>query len=354
MQQVEDGESRWAAVVKRTDPAEGMFYYGVMTTGVFCRPSCGARRPRRENVRFFSTVDRALGAGFRPCKRCTPTQQSPRARQAEKVAQICALIAQQAEAPQLAALAAAVGWSPGHTRRVFQQMVGVTPKAYAQALRRERLHLALATAPTVTDAMFRAGYRSSGRFYEESQERLGMKPSTFQQQAHGQTIRFAVGECSLGSVLVASTEIGVCAVLLGDAPEPLLADLQRRFNQARFIGGDAAYETTVAHVVGLIEDPGLERQLPLDVQGTAFQQRVWQALLKIPAGKTASYSEIAAAIGAPRSARAVAQACGANPVAVMIPCHRVVRRDGGLSGYRWGIERKRRLLERESALTGPG
>ena len=266
------------------------------------------------------------------------------------MAQACRLIEEAEEAPSLDALAQAAGMSRFHFHRVFKAVTGVTPKAYARrAARRSACATSWRRRDTVTEAIYGAGFNSSGRFYAASSDLLGMTPSAFRAGGDGAEIRFAVGECSLGSILVAATDKGVCAILLGDDPDALVRDLQDRFPKAPLIGGDARFEQLVATVVGFVEAPAHGLDLPLDVRGTAFQQRVWQALREIPRGATASYAEIAARIGRPKAVRAVAQACAANPLAVAIPCHRVVRTDGALSGYRWGVERKRALLERERA-----
>ncbi|WP_042701366.1 bifunctional DNA-binding transcriptional regulator/O6-methylguanine-DNA methyltransferase Ada [Azospirillum sp. B506] len=338
---------RWASLRRRDPAADGRFVYAVRSTGVYCRPSCAARSPRPENVVFYTSNAEAEQAGFRPCKRCRPDGPSQSVRRAEAVAAACRLIEEAEEVPHLEELAAAAGMSPHHFHRIFKQVTGVTPRAYVQAHRAARVVDVLQQAGSVTEAIYEAGYGSSGRFYESAGGRLGMTPTSYRKGGVGETIRFAVGVCSLGSILVAATERGVCAILLGDDPDMLLRDLQERFSRAELIGGDADFEATVAQVVGFVEAPGMGLGLPLDIGGTAFQQRVWQALRAIPAGRTASYAEIADAIGEPAAVRAVARACGANPLAVAIPCHRVVRSDGGLSGYRWGVERKRDLLDRE-------
>ncbi len=345
----ETESARWAALAARDAAADGAFFYSVRTTGVYCRPSCAARPARPENVAFHATTDDAEAAGFRPCKRCKPDQAPLAQRNAEAVAAACRLIESAEEAPGLEALAAEAGMSPFHFHRIFKSVTGVTPKAYADARRAERVRRALGETSTITEAIYDAGFNSGGRFYEQSDRVLGMTPTRF--RAGGQTaqIRFAVGECSLGSILVAATDKGVCAILFGDDPDELLRDLQDRFDKAELIGGDAAFEALVAKVVGFVEQPRLGLDLPLDVRGTAFQQRVWQALAEIPVGETASYADVAAKIGKPAAVRAVAQACAANALAVAIPCHRVVRNDGALSGYRWGVERKRALLDREAA-----
>jgi AraC family transcriptional regulator, regulatory protein of adaptative response / methylated-DNA-[protein]-cysteine methyltransferase len=341
-------DARWAAVVARDPQADGTFYYSVETTGVYCRPSCAARLPKPEHVRFHATCGDAEQAGFRPCKRCKPHQLSPVEQQAATIAAACRLIEQAEGTPSLAQLAQQAGFSPSHFHRVFKAITGLTPKAYAAAQRAKRVRNALSTRGTVTEAMYDAGYNSNGRFYATAHEVLGMTPSHYRAGGTQTTIRFAVGECSLGAILVAQSERGICAILLGDDPDALARDLQDRFPQATLIGGDAGFEQLVATVVGCVEAPALGLDVPLDIRGTAFQQRVWQALRKIPAGSTASYTAIARHIGAPHAVRAVAQACGANALAVAIPCHRVVRHDGTLSGYRWGVERKRILLEREA------
>lgn len=339
---------RWAQVQARDASADGRFWYSVRTTGVYCRPSCGARPARPENVAFHLSRADAEAACFRPCKRCKPDQPLLSEQHADLVARLCRQIEQADSVPTLEALAAEAAMSPFHLHRVFKAVTGVTPRAYAAAHRARRMQQALATAGTVTDAIYAAGYESSGRYYADAGGRLGMTPSAFRAGGRDTEIRFAIGECSLGAILVAASRRGVCAILLGDDPDALARDLQDRFPNACLVGADAAFEATVAQVIGLVETPRLGHDLPLDVRGTAFQQRVWQALREIPPGRTASYADVAKAIGAPTSMRAVAQACGANPLAVAIPCHRVVKSDGALSGYRWGVERKRSLLEREA------
>ena len=343
-----DSDPRWAAVAARDRRADGTFYYSVETTGVYCRPSCPSRRANPKNVRFHRTTADAERAGFRPCRRCKPDQPPLEQLHAATVAEICRAIDAADETPSLAALATRAGLSPYHFHRVFKAVTGVTPRAYGAARRTARVRRELEKrSKTVTEAIYDAGFNSGGRFYETSDQLLGMTPTDFRAGGAETEMRFAVGECSLGSILVARSAKGVCAILLGDDPEALVRDLEDRFPRATLVGGDAAFEQVVAKVIGFVERPALGLDLPLDVRGTAFQQRVWQALRGIPAGSTASYTEIAARIGAPTGARAVAQACGSNPLAVAIPCHRVVRTDGSLSGYRWGVERKRTLLRRE-------
>ncbi|WP_043649896.1 bifunctional DNA-binding transcriptional regulator/O6-methylguanine-DNA methyltransferase Ada [Chitinilyticum litopenaei] len=341
-------DPRWARIVARDRTADGQFWYSVSTTGVYCRPSCPSRLARPEHVRLHDTLASARASGCRPCLRCHPDEPAADSRHAELIARACRLLAAQDEAPPLAALAAQLGLSPGHLHRLFKAQTGLTPKAYASAQRAEKLRAALPQADSVTSAAYAAGFNSSGRFYEQSTALLGMTPSRYRAGGEREAIRFAIGQSALGAILVASSAHGVVAILLGDDPEALLRELQDRFSRAQLIGADAAYETLVAQVVALVEAPGLGHALPLDVRGTAFQQRVWQALRQIPAGQTVSYSELAARIGQPRAVRAVASACAANSLAVAIPCHRVVRTDGALAGYAWGIDRKRELLAREA------
>ena len=343
-------EGVWWDAMRRRDPAyDGAFFVAVRTTGVYCRPSCKSRPARRENVSFFPTAGAAERAGYRACKRCRPDRLGAPDPQVEAVKRACEKIASAEDAPSLADLAASAGLSPFHFHRVFKKIAGVTPKAYSAQMRARRAAENLGKAETVTEAIYDAGFNSSSRFYETATARLGMTPTAVRRGGESATIRFAVGESSLGAVLVAATEKGVAAIMLGDDPEALMRALQDRFPRADLIGGDAAFERWVAAVVGLVEAPGQRLDLPLDIRGTAFQQRVWQALRAIPPGRTASYAEIAEAIGRPKAVRAVALACAANPLAVAIPCHRVVRTDGDISGYRWGVDRKRKLLDREAA-----
>lgn len=341
-------DPRWAAVAARDAQADGTFYYSVRTTGVYCRPSCSSRLARPENVQFFTTREEAEQAGFRPCRRCQPDRQSLQEQYAVMVTQTCRMIEAAETEPSLDMLAGQAGMSKYHFHRIFKQVTGLTPRQYWSAQREQRAREKIAYSSTVTEAVFDAGYNSNSRFYEKSNAVLGMTPTQFRAGGLEVVIRFAVGESSLGPVLVAQSERGLCAILLGDDPDVLVRDLQDRFPRAHLIGGDEDFEKTVAQVVGFIEAPAIGLDLPLDVRGTVFQQRVWQALREIPAGTTVTYTEIANRIGAPRAVRAVAQACAANALAVAIPCHRVVRTDGSLSGYRWGIERKRALLKLET------
>ncbi|TXD35664.1 bifunctional DNA-binding transcriptional regulator/O6-methylguanine-DNA methyltransferase Ada [Lujinxingia vulgaris] len=334
--------------VRARDPeADGRFVYGVKSTGVFCRPSCGSRQALARNIVFFEKVEQARAAGYRACKRCRPEEPPRGEREVALVARLCRFIKSQDEAPSLAQLAAHVELSPHHVHRLFKAHTGLTPHAYIAAHRAARVRNGLRSKDTVTEAIFEAGYSSSGRFYESATERLGMTPSEFRKGGPDVAIRFAVGECSLGAILVAASGKGVCAISLGDEAEALVHELERQFPNAELVGADPDFECLVARVVGLVEAPQLGCDLPLDIRGTAFQERVWKALRAVPPGQRLTYGELARAIGEPKAARAVAGACAANTIAVAIPCHRVVRSDGSISGYRWGVERKRVLLERE-------
>jgi AraC family transcriptional regulator of adaptative response/methylated-DNA-[protein]-cysteine methyltransferase len=341
-------DPRWAQVAARDAAADGSFVFSVRSTGIYCHPSCAARRPLPDHVRFHATPAEAEAAGFRPCRRCRAELPPLRQRRAALVAEACRLLDAAEEVPDLPALAGGLGVSPSHFHRLFREVTGLTPGAYAAAARASRLREALPAARTITEAIYDAGYGSGSRVYESAHALLGMTPTAWRAGGTDAAIHFAVGECSLGSILVARSGKGVCAILMGEDPDELLRDLQDRFPRAELIGGDAGFEALVAQVVGLVEAPGTGLDLPLDLRGSTFQQRVWRALQAIPPGSTASYAEVALRIGQPGAARAVASACAANAVAVAIPCHRVVRGDGSLSGYRWGVERKRALLAREA------
>lgn len=342
-------DPRWAAVVGRDPVADGRFFYSVRTTGVYCRPTCPSRHAKPQNVEFHATAAEAERAGFRACRRCKPDQVSMTAAHAAMVSELCRYIETAEQTPTLAKLARRAGMSTFHFHRVFKSITGLTPKAYGAAHRAQRIQRELKRSDTVTGAIYDAGYSSSGRFYEQADQLLGMTPSRYRSGGADTEIRFAIGECSLGSILVACSRRGICAIMIGDDPQALARELQDRFQKARLVGGDVEFDQWVAKVVGFVEQPKLGLDLPLDVRGTAFQRRVWQALRKIPVGRTVSYSDIARRVGAPKAVRAVAQAVAANPVAVAIPCHRVIRSDGALSGYRWGVERKRALLDREAS-----
>lgn len=339
----------WEAVTRRDASADGEFFYAVRTTGVYCRPSCPARRPRRENVTFYRAALEAERAGYRPCRRCRPRERTLESHRAALVASACRLIEASDEPPSLGALARMADMSRFHFHRVFKRVTGLTPRGYAAAHRARRVRRSLAGSATVTEAIYDAGFNSSGHFYASAPAMLGMTPSDFRKGGSGAEIRFAVGECSLGSILVAATRSGVCAIALGDDPDVLTRELQDRFPNATLAAPDREFDGWVATIVGMVDRTPAAASLPLDIQGTLFQQRVWRALAEIPAGTTVAYADVARAIGAPRSVRAVARACAANVLAVAIPCHRVVRSDGSVSGYRWGVDRKRALLARERA-----
>lgn len=342
-------DPRWEAIVNRDRNANGSFIYAVTTTGVYCLPGCGARRPKRGNVAFYRTSEEAKQAGFRACKRCRPDDLAAPDLRAAAIAAACRALENADSTPDFDEVARQAGMSRFHFQRVFKQITGVTPRAYFAACRMRRVQTAIPASNTITRAIYDAGFNSNGRFYAESANMLGMTPKRYRSGGDRSAIRFALGQTSLGSILVAATEKGVCSILLGPDPDLLLRQLQEQFPQASLLGGEPDFERMVATVIGFVEDPGRGLNLPLDIQGTAFQQRVWRALREIPAGSTASYEEIAQRIGAPKSARAVAGACAANHLAVAIPCHRVVRKSGDLSGYRWGVERKQTLLNREAA-----
>jgi AraC family transcriptional regulator of adaptative response/methylated-DNA-[protein]-cysteine methyltransferase len=346
-----ESNARWTALASRDTSLDGTFVYAVTMTGIYCRPACPSKLAKREHVVFFESCEDAEEAGFRACKRCRPTAVSLEKQHAASIAKACCEIENAKEAASLEQLAQSAGMSAFHFQRLFKSVTGVTPKVYAAGHQAKRIRDELVSGNgSVTDAIYAAGFNSSSRFYTASNAVLGMTPSAFRAGGKGATIRFAIGECSLGSILVACSEKGVCAIFLGDDPEALARDLQDRFPKAQLCGGEPEFEALVATVVGFVEAPALGLNLPLDVQGTAFQLRVWQALRDIPFGETASYTEIAQRIGAPKAVRAVAAACAANRLSVVIPCHRVVRNDGALSGYRWGVARKRVLLDREAKM----
>lgn len=350
----------WTALLERDPAFDGRFFYAVMTTGVYCRPSCASRRPRRENVTFYRSAAEAASAGYRPCKRCRPDRDSAKAERAAEVEKLCRLIEASDESPSIEALASYLKRSASYTQRLFKESTGVTPMKYAAQIRRTRVSTALRTSTTVTEAIHSSGYGSAARFYATSDQELGMKTAAYRAGGAGEVLHFTFSECTLGMVLVAATKRGICAILLGDDPRALLKDLKRRFPRATLtdaagkgeactVGDDADgdWENVVLQVVALVDRPASPVNLPLDIRGTAFQQRVWAALKQIPAGQTVSYSKLAERLGVPQGARAVAGACAKNPLAVAVPCHRVVREDGALSGYRWGVDRKRALLARE-------
>lgn len=341
-------EVRWEAVVRRDKRADGEFVYAVRTTGVYCRPACPARTAKRQNVEFFDTSDLAAAAGYRACKRCKPDAPSQEQRRNALVIQACKAIEQSASALSLRQLARQASLSPHHFHRIFKDVAGLTPKAFYKSVQARRVAASLQSAHSVTDAIYEAGFNSAGRFYEGAGAMLGMSPSAYRKGAAGEHIRYAVEPCALGLIIVAATPKGVCAIEFGEAAPALVDRLSERFPKARFEPADAEFKDWVTRVLGYLDQPRGALDLPLDVRGTVFQHRVWRALREIPAGRTASYGEIARRIGQPKAQRAVAQACASNQVAVAIPCHRVVRSDGELAGYRWGVERKAELLRRES------
>ena len=345
-------DKRWEAVASRDPSADGTFYYAVRTTGVYCRPSCASRLPRRENVSFHASCAAAEAAGFRACKRCRPAERTPVEAQLAAVSKACAILAERETAPPLAELAAAVGVSPFHFHRLFKQVIGATPREYARAQRVARFGQALDRGERVSEAAYASGFGSSSRAYEDALSGMGMTPGARRRAGKGEVIRFATAKTALGWVLVAATEKGICAAELGDRRESLVTGLRARFAAAELREDRAGLRDWLERIAAFIASPDHALELPLDVRGTAFQAQVWRALQRIPPGSTASYAEIAAALGRPRAVRAVAQACARNPIALLVPCHRAIRRDGELAGYRWGVERKRALLARESAAAG--
>lgn len=340
--------ARWEAIAERAPEADGHFFYGVSTTGIYCRPVCASRLPKRGNVQFFDDTQTAEAAGYRPCKRCSPHAPQEADAAVQAVIQACRMIEEAEQPPSLEELANAVGLSKYHFHRLFKKTTGITPKQYAAEKRAERVRGELQKEKAVTDAMYNAGFESSSRFYETAGSALGMKPKEYRDGGPGLSIRYAVKQTYLGWVLIASTDQGICRIDIDDSPQNLQERLQSSFPQANLEAGDAQFEESVDQVLGFLERPQQGLHLPLDIQGTAFQQRVWSALREIPPGSTASYADVAAQIGKPTASRAVAGACAANKIAVAIPCHRVVRSDGGLGGYRWGLARKREILQREA------
>lgn len=336
----------WDAFQARDRSQRDRYLMGVLTTGIYCRPGCPARTPNRENVRFFASAEDARAAGLRACKRCKPDESGSLYKDA--IARVCRVIDEAEEQPRLEQLAAVAGLSPFHFHRVFKAETGVTPAAYAAAVKDRRAKAALRDGASVTEAVYDAGYGASSRFYAKSRARFGMAPAKWKGRGAGEHIRVAVAPCSLGQVLVAVTDKGVCALELGDDAEAMLAWFRERFSAAETVVDDAGLAETVGQIVELIERPGSTAvDLPLDVRGTAFQQRVWDALRRIPAGETWTYGQLAESLGHPKAARAVGAACGQNRVAVLIPCHRVVGSNGSLTGFAYGVERKQALLTRE-------
>jgi AraC family transcriptional regulator of adaptative response/methylated-DNA-[protein]-cysteine methyltransferase len=343
-----ENDPRWRLLVDRSAGGRTDFVYAVMSTGVYCSPGSPTRLPRPENVVFFDTPAHAEAAGYRRSGREDAHQRNVEARHALVVAKACKLIEHADSVPSLNELATSVGVSAWHFHRLFKKITGLTPKAYGAACLRSRVRESLDGSETITKALYEAGYHSNSRFYETSYRMLGMKPAEYRAGGNRVDINFALGETSLGAILVAQSARGICAISLGNDPKELIENFQDQFPNAHLIGANPDFEALIAQVVGFVESPGTCFDLPLDIQGTVFQEKVWQALLSVPAGSTVTYTELAERIGMPRAVRAVANACGANKLAVAIPCHRVVRSDGSLSGYRWGVERKRALLKGES------
>lgn len=339
----------WRAIETRSVEHDDQFWFAVRTTGIYCRPSCAARRPLRANVVFYASPAAAEAAGYRACHRCSPRGISPRAMSTARIAAVCRRIEQAEEPPHLTELAAVAGLAPHHLHRRFKALTGVTPTAYAREVRNRRVRESLKSDATVTEAVHQAGFNGNARFYATATEVLGMRVESYRGGGDDLAIRYAVAGSTIGQVLVAATDTGVCAILLGDDADELQRDLTRRFPRAAISSADESFAAVVAMTIALIEEPIGAQALPLDIRGTAFQQRVWQALRAIPCGTTITYAQLAARIGQPKAVRAVARACGANAIAIAVPCHRVVGSDGSLTGYRWGIERKRRLLDREAA-----
>jgi len=340
--------SRWQAVIQRNPESDNEFVYGVVTTGIYCRPVCPSRMPNRENVQFFETPQMAEDAGFRPCKRCTPQNMTAPNTALDAVTEACKIMDESETAYTLNQLADVVGLSPYHFHRLFKRTVGITPKQYAMEKRKERMRTNLQKESTVTEAIYNSGYDSGSRFYEKAETTLGMKPSEFQKGGEGQSIRYGIVQSYLGWVLVAVTERGVCQIDFDDSSEILKMRLGNNFPKASLLDEDSTITKIIEQTLTFLEVPVQKFDIPLDIQGTAFQRRVWKALQDIQPGTTASYGDIAKNIGNPKAARAVAQACASNNIAIAIPCHRVVRSNGDLGGYRWGIERKQKILKRES------
>jgi AraC family transcriptional regulator of adaptative response/methylated-DNA-[protein]-cysteine methyltransferase len=340
-------DARWHAVVTRDHTADGRFVYAVRTTGIYCRPSCAAKRPRRDRVAFYGGPALAEAAGFRPCRRCRPNE-AVAGGAAQLVERVRRLLDEQPEDARLAGLARLTGRSPYYLQRTFKRVMGVSPREYAAARRASRLKRELRSAPSVSRAQYAAGYGSSSRLYEQAGGRLGMTPGTYRDGGAGVRIGYTTVQTSLGTLLVAGTERGLCLVRFGSSTAALERELHREFPNAQVVSGEPRVNLWARALSAQVDGLKPSSLVPLDVQATAFQWRVWQELRRIPFGRTRSYRQIAAAVGRPRAARAVARACATNPTAIAIPCHRVVREDGGLGGYRWGLERKQALLGREA------
>jgi AraC family transcriptional regulator of adaptative response/methylated-DNA-[protein]-cysteine methyltransferase len=346
--QVGNEDDYWQGVLAKNASFDGIFVYAVRSTGVYCRPSCPARRPRREQVLFFPLPEAAQQAGFRPCQRCHPQSTSAHNPHAELVQRVCHFIEHHLESPlTLATLSEAVGMSPHYLQRVFKRIMGITPHQYTEARRLSWLKAQLKEGQAVTAAIYETGYGSSSRLYERASSRLGMTPATYRRGGKGMHISYTIVDCPLGRLLVATTERGLCAISLSDCDAELVAALLGEYPAAEFHYDDVVLSLSVSNLLSHLNGKQIDLNLPLDLQATAFQWRVWEELRAIPYGTTRSYSEIAQTIGYPKAVRAVARACATNPVCLVIPCHRVVRRDASLGGYRWGIERKQALLAQE-------
>lgn len=344
--------ARWKAVVSNDSSADGAFYYAVKTTGVYCRPSCTCRLPNRANTEYFATCAEAEAAGYRACKKCRPTETSKVEGIEQKIIHACRIIEASEESLTLDRLAMLVHLSPYHFHRLFKKIVGVTPKQYAARHQSLRFQKNLKTSPSITDAIYSAGYGSSGSAYDKKRDQLAMKPTVYRKGAAGVLITYGIAPCFLGWIIVAATDRGICAIEFGDNADMLPELIQARFPNAQFNRDDVEFKALVNDVVDFIESPEDRFQLPLDIQGTAFQQQVWEVLREIKPGETMSYTDVAARIGKPNAVRAVASACASNKLAVAIPCHRVVSKSGKTGGYRWGKERKKRLLACEQESTG--
>lgn len=345
--QLLDETKHWSAIVNRDAALDGTFVYAVKTTGVYCRPSCSSRRPNRSNVEFFEDGAHAEASGYRACKKCRPDE--IRTPGQETVLKACRFIDTAATIPSLNDIAEHVQLSPSHFHRLFSRVMGITPKQYASSRRTTRFRQNLHKETTISQAVYAAGYESASRCYESVKDTLGMTPTSFQNKGRGQTIQYACARCHLGWLVVAATDVGICLIEFGDSRQHIQELLQNRFSSAELIAGDEQFQQWVTYVVEFVKSPAASWNLPLDLQGTAFQRQVWQALQAIPPGETRTYTELAELIGRPRAVRAVASACAANKLAVVIPCHRVLRSDGSISGYRWGVERKRELLSLEES-----
>ena len=340
-------QQRWDALLARDQEADGAFFYGVLTTLIYCRPNCSSKRPNHQNVCFFDTWRQAEKAGFRPCKRCHPRSKSVIDKHADTIIKACRIIDNAEEHIPLKTLAEQLGLSAFHFQRIFKNALGVSPKQYAMQKRLKQVKSKLKKGTRVTDAIYEAGFASSSRFYESAHKNLGMKPSEFRKGAEGIHINYMVAKSDLGWVLIGATERGICTIELGDSPDLLTRRLHNNFPKAVITENDAELNQWVQQILSHLKNPHRKLNLPLDIQGTAFQRQVWQTLREVPFGATTTYAEIAEKIGKPKAVRAVAGACASNKIAIAVPCHRVVRKNGGLGGYRWGNEKKRLILERE-------